>query len=402
MTGTYTYTPTVSPTYTHTPTATPADTETSTVTPTFTATATATYTITLTGTPTFTATYTQTNTPTVTLTSTPTGTPSATSTYTLTTTPTNTSTPTGTFTHTMTATPTVTASYTVTGTYTHTPTASPTYTFTPTITATPTVTLTSTQSPTYTVTGTYTITMTASPTLTSSPSSTITPTMTMTPTITMTYTVTPTITWTPTATSTPTEVLSVSFKLVVLDSAGRRVRTLSEIMLIEPVTDFNMSAEFLSADGRNQLRLWADEAFDINWDGTNENNKLVASGSYFIQAISVDRLEQETIVTKALTIERPKISIIANDRLSPNPAKDYVNIWVRTNIADAEVKVMVYTITGKLVTRLTFATQDMMQWEMVNQDGERLASGVYLVVILAKDPVTGQVERRVRKLAVIR
>jgi len=210
------------------------------------------------------------------------------------------------------------------------------------------------------------------------------------------------MTMTPTPTLIPTEVLSVRFKLVVIDSAGRRVRTLSEHMIIQPVNDFNLSQNTLAADGRNQIRLWENEIFDTTWNGSNENNKLVASGTYFIKAISTDRLEQETIATKAITLDRPSIKLITQSRLSPNPARDHVVIWARSMMADVEIKAHVYSVIGELVAKLEFDNLDSLNWNIVNESGERIASGIYLVVLMARDPVTGQVERKISKLAVVR
>lgn len=173
-------------------------------------------------------------------------------------------------------------------------------------------------------------------------------------------------------------------------------------MIIQPVNDFNLSQDTLTADGRNQIQIWENEIFDTTWNGTNENNKLVASGTYFIQAISIDRLEQETIATKAITLDRPSIKLITQSRLSPNPARDSVVIWARSMIADVEINVYVYSVIGELVTKLKFDNQESLYWNIVNKNGERVASGIYLVVIMAKDPVTGQVERKISKLAVVR
>jgi len=171
---------------------------------------------------------------------------------------------------------------------------------------------------------------------------------------------------------------------------------------LEPVNDFSLSADLLQADGREQLRIWTDTLFETLWDGTNEAGKLVASGQYYIKTISVDRINRETVVVKPVTVQRPFIRVLESTRLAPNPARDTVRVWGRTRIAGAEVKANVYTVAGELVGRLYFGSMDYVDWNMTNTCGERLASGVYLVVILAKDPVTGQVERKVMKLAVLR
>ncbi len=201
---------------------------------------------------------------------------------------------------------------------------------------------------------------------------------------------------------TPTEVLSVQFKLIIVDSGGRRVRTLMESQILQPVTDFNLSSDYLAADGRNQLHFWENTLFDVQWNGSNEAGKVLVNGVYFVQAISINRINEQTIVTKAITLERPTLNIIQAMRLAPNPAKDQVAIWVKTPYAGMDVNVQVYTVAGELVARVHLGQREMVQWNIVNSRGEQLADGIYLMVVLARDPLSGQVERKVQKLAVLR
>jgi hypothetical protein len=79
-----------------------------------------------------------------------------------------------------------------------------------------------------------------------------------------------------------------------------------------------------------------------------------------------------------------------------------VDIWARTHVAGAQVRVKVYTLAGELVAKLDFGSADRLTWNITNAGGERLASGVYLVVVVANDPVSGQSERQILKLAVVR
>jgi flagellar hook assembly protein FlgD len=150
------------------------------------------------------------------------------------------------------------------------------------------------------------------------------------------------------------------------------------------------------------VRIWADTVFEAFWNGTDENRKLVASGQYFVQTTCTDSLNHQTVVTKPLTVMRPKVQVVSGVRLSPNPARDHVNVWVTTRIAGADVRVKVYTLAGELVAKLEFANADMAVWNLTNTRGEPLASGVYLVVVLASDPQSGLTERQILKLAVMR
>jgi flagellar hook assembly protein FlgD len=190
--------------------------------------------------------------------------------------------------------------------------------------------------------------------------------------------------------------------LRILDSTGTQVRVLQEGMIFTVVSDFSLSTSLFEPDGTAQVRIWDETVFEAFWNGSNENGKLVASGQYFVQTICTDSLNQRTVVTKPLTVMRPKVQIVSGVRLSPNPAHDHVNVWVVSRIAGADVRVKVYTLSGELVSKLEFNNSDFVVWNLTNTRGEALASGVYLVVIMASDPQSGLTERQILKLAVTR
>jgi hypothetical protein len=187
-----------------------------------------------------------------------------------------------------------------------------------------------------------------------------------------------------------------------LDSAGNQVRVLQSGWLFAVVSDFSLSTSLFEPDGTAQVRIWADTVFENFWNGTDENKKFVSSGQYFVQTICTDSQNQRTVVTKPLTVMRAKVQIISGVRLSPNPAHDHVNVWVTTRIEGADVRVRAYSLAGELVSKLDFSNADMAVWNLTNNRGEALASGVYLVVIVASDPQSGLSERQILKLAVLR
>jgi len=99
---------------------------------------------------------------------------------------------------------------------------------------------------------------------------------------------------------------------------------------------------------------------------------------------------------------RPAVSVIDAVRIAPNPAQQYARIWVRSRIAGVHVRVKVYSIAGELVAKLDFGQMEFVTWNLTNNSGEDLSAGVYLVVIQATDPQSGQTERQIHKLAVLR
>ena len=345
-TATPTWTPTAtrtaSPTLTPSPTLSPSPSQTvtlsATLTPTPTATRTAsptqsvTMSVTLTATPTATRTAspTQSVTLTGTLTTTPsfspsplasaTVTPTITGTYTATSTRSDTPTATSTFSATLTSTPTPTATQTLspTDSPTSTPSRTPTATDTDTCTATPTATETpiysSTFTPSVTATPSVTPSFTATATRTDSPSpspsaspsatrsSTPTPTDSATPTpsfsVTSTFTVSPTITPTP---------IPLPFHVTarVYNSAGELVRTLYDGGISQLPSSLPLDrSSFVGGLDRVTASLPGalSGAVSLSWNGSNESNRVVGAGTYYIKLEATDAFGMTTALTTPVTV----------------------------------------------------------------------------------------------------
>lgn len=191
-------------------------------------------------------------------------------------------------------------------------------------------------------------------------------------------------------------------KVRIFDASGHLIRVLQETRIAQPVVDFQMSASLLKADGKALLRIWQDSGFAAAWDGRNENHKLVASGQYFVQTTSQDRLNNRTVVTKLVTVERTASALLDQVQLAPNPARDRIQLWAIPTSAGVRVNARVYTLAGEWVAELEFASADVLTWDLTNRRGEHLAAGIYFVLVIAQDPDTGLQERRMIKLAVLR
>jgi len=362
-TATSSFTPTNSPTITVTPSPTPTNsftltrTPTPSSTPTNTATnsPTSTFTRTSTSTPTLTATRINSPTPTITRTPTstftPTPTPTVTNTRTITLTPTHTATPTitgtptSTFTHTPTPTVTntrtitLTPTHTATPTITRTPTSTFTHTPTPTVTNTRTITLTPTHTATPTVTGTPTSTFTHTPT----PTITMTPTHTATPTITLTRTATPTVTLTktPTVTLTRTSTPTVTFTKTPTPVAGM------------------VKAGFVSGSTREEASNSPTPVILNLLTSTPTPSPTFAPGQFWAAA-------------------------------APNISKEGESIRFLVKLDQTgTIQLSLYSLTGERVYQTTAMGAEgtnSLLWELENQGGEQVASGLYFYVLRVTGP----------------
>ncbi len=79
-------------------------------------------------------------------------------------------------------------------------------------------------------------------------------------------------------------------------------------------------------------------------------------------------------------------SVDALHLLGPNPARGQVNFQVRVP-ADKSVRVQIFDIRGRLIRSLPFSGGDYLtHWDGKNQDGGRMASGVYFIRLDGSGP----------------
>lgn len=107
----------------------------------------------------------------------------------------------------------------------------------------------------------------------------------------------------------------------------------------------------------------------------------------------------------------PKWEVLDKDAVYayPNPARTEVSFHFDTGLAlaDADLRVDVFDITGRLVKKFTTADAQAdttaggyrVRWQLA---GEKVASGVYIYSLNIKDPASGDHERSIKKFAIIR
>lgn len=275
--------------------------------------------------------------------------------------PTATNTPTSTMTYTRTATPTNTRSITPTNTPTQTSTVTATFTKTRTPTITPTVntpTKTPTvNTPTKTNTPTYTFTISQTPTNTptvNTPTKTNTPTNTFTQTPTKTNTVNPsltktftmTVTWTATGTNTPTKTNTPTWTVTTVGGG--------------------MEAEMKSK--------------------TSLDGELVTSTPTF------------TVTPTFAPAYLPWVVAAPNLSFSDEPVQFQITLAKNSHIS-----INLYSLSGELVNQTGImggAGRNILTWDLRNQSGGTVASGLYLYVVSIDDG--RQAIRRTGKVVVVR
>lgn len=73
----------------------------------------------------------------------------------------------------------------------------------------------------------------------------------------------------------------------------------------------------------------------------------------------------------------------------PNPFRNETRFTFQTNVPGAQVKIKIYTVTGRLIQELegvsVMGYNDEIQWDGRDRDGDEIANGVYLYKIIIRD-----------------
>ena len=90
----------------------------------------------------------------------------------------------------------------------------------------------------------------------------------------------------------------------------------------------------------------------------------------------------------------------------PNPAESETYFTFRLPVIPDEMKINVYTIAGRLVKKFDIVSSELnlnfnkIFWNLMDEDGDKLANGVYLYKIMMTSGDKSQ--QIIQKLAIVR
>ncbi|MCF6297705.1 MAG: C25 family cysteine peptidase [Flavobacteriaceae bacterium] len=90
----------------------------------------------------------------------------------------------------------------------------------------------------------------------------------------------------------------------------------------------------------------------------------------------------------------------------PNPASEVTDFTFRLAKVPEELDIKIYTVAGRLIKTFELQSYDLkadinkLHWDLTDQDGDKIANGVYLYKIILRDQ--DKVEHYTQKLAVVR
>ncbi len=193
----------------------------------------------------------------------------------------------------------------------------------------------------------------------------------------------------------------------IYDASGRLVKTLTDTMVDSLVTVTRVGDgtrhERLRATSRETLTVLLSDGTKLEWDGRDENGRLVPNGIYTVRTNSLQPDGRQQISSETFSLTHPYEKVIESAVLVPNPADDVVWISFKLALTFGAVDVKIYAVSGKLIYKgQTPGTSRSFRWDLTNSHGSRVAQGLYVVVLEARDPWTGKQDRATLKLAVLR
>jgi hypothetical protein len=135
------------------------------------------------------------------------------------------------------------------------------------------------------------------------------------------------------------------------------------------------------------------------WDSTNQSSNLVPNGFYQIQVIQNHNFSNSTLASGDVYVDpyhsQPSIQLSA----SPNIVWEGTGVLFRSLIQHSPAgpgddPLRIFTLTGELITTLPWFN-GQTSWEMINNSGQKVASGLYLAVQAATDAYSG---RKIQKI----
>jgi hypothetical protein len=198
-------------------------------------------------------------------------------------------------------------------------------------------------------------------------------------------------------------------ELNIFNSSGEIVRSIRKT---GPVINskITLSMEDVITIGNNGTPVnikYGNTAADyIQWDGRNQEGRVVSSGSYEVQVI-VQTLKGMTMSSQSVVVLREEKNYLASLLILPNPyniVNEYNPVvfkWtVKTGAETGSAYVKIYNLAGELVKTLKGKIEDAggLTWDTYITPFQRAGTGLYICVLETRNSA-GYINRQTAKLA---
>ncbi len=236
---------------------------------------------------------------------------------------------------------------------------------------------------------------------------TYTPTVTNTPTETMTPTVTPTPTFTSPYTPTPSATVCGDQTIQIFDERGEKVASLCGNIPFSEGTSFTMSLSpfTLNPSGTGgQITIYLNGQPAAVWNGFADNGIPVPNGFYHFLLVehapggNTVTLARDAYIGPSLIHE-----LVFTAR--PNLVRSYEPVQITVSFAgipaDSQSTIKIYDLSGEWVNELS-VSHGAAVWDSRNKNGNRVSSGLYLLVLEGIQPSTHEKLNKCIKLMISR
>jgi len=194
--------------------------------------------------------------------------------------------------------------------------------------------------------------------------------------------------------ATPSSTPTIEIRLVVqiFDVTGKLVKTLVDMKVPASVglTRVGDGSGGVRLDGLAPMTITLSNGTVLTWDGRDDKGMRLPSGIYVVKATSTRSDGRWSADTSSFTMVRTQEKLIEEAILVPNPATE--SVWISLRLASTEsyVDVKVYNVAGELVYHGSVpGTARSFRWDLRNRRGERVAAGLYAVVLDVADRLGG-------------
>ena len=112
-------------------------------------------------------------------------------------------------------------------------------------------------------------------------------------------------------------------------------------------------------------------------------------GEHSIKVQAFDNLNNLNVTEVQVKVASTEDILLTDVVNYPNPFRNETRFTFQTNVPGAQVKIKIYTVTGRLIQELegvsVMGYNDEIQWDGRDRDGDEIANGVYLYKIIIRD-----------------
>jgi hypothetical protein len=157
----------------------------------------------------------------------------------------------------------------------------------------------------------------------------------------------------------------------------------------------------LTLDGRSEDIIDVTDLFNYDSGSYTTGTLLYPLGAlteekHTIEIKAWDKLNNSSTATAQFVVRAGNRLSLINVMNYPNPFRNRTTFTFVMGPGDAEVRIKIFTLSGRLIRTLESAGFDgfnQVEWDGRDADGDQLANGVYLYKIIATQRLGDEVRR---------